>query len=45
MRGSKIQLANVVTNEVEVYDFEYSEQYDYDVIVSAGGNSFTYWKQ
>jgi len=33
MGGSKIRLTDVVINEVEVYDFEYSEQYDYVVIV------------
>jgi hypothetical protein len=42
--GTKIQLTDVVSNEVTVYDFKYSEQYDYVVIVWAGGNSFTYWK-
>lgn len=43
--GKKIQLTDVVTNEVKVYDFKYNEQYGYVVIFWAGGNSLTYWKE
>jgi len=42
--GTKIQLTDVVTNEVMIWDFKYNEQYGYIVIVWGDAGSLTYWK-
>jgi len=43
--GTRIQLTDVVTNEVMTWDFKYNEQYGYIVIVWGDAGSFTYWKE